>query len=440
MGADITTELKRFPTLDSLLIVPPQFTPLRLEKAIDLLIREPVFFDVDLAVDLGGFKTMMPLVQSSMGSPEIWNRLAPYSAEACAKEGLIYGIGENVANTWGYDRRKDNSQPCFKERIFSYFSHYKGYGGVVIQQNEEDAENELWNKIYSDPDFFPYFKDGLIAFEVKAGQGAKAGMGGEKLIDRKTALKLKDTYYIHPDPLIVEQEAYERHSAPDIFTEEILKNRLIKLKNDYPLAKIWLKTGPYRDLERVLEIAENVEIDCVSIDGKEGGTGMSPSAAMDHLGLPTAICISIARNFKKRKGRVSVIISGRMLTGADLVKVRALGLDGIAMGRPFLISGYSFHFAEYYIGRELYKTKFFSWIASKIRKPSDKSVHFIRRFVESVRIEAQLLVASLGKYEIDKVSEEDIVSVEIDLGNIFGIKTIYSYGRRVEKNSLIKLQ
>ncbi len=426
MGAKITGEFKRFPTMEDILIVPPLFTPQRLEKSIDLLVREPVFFDVELAGKLGGFHVSMPLVQSSMGSPDVWNLLAPYAAKACALEGIIYGIGENVAATWGYETRKVKSQPCLKERILAYFENFHGKGGVVIQQNEEDAQSELWNRLYSDPDLTQFFEDGFIAFEIKGGQGAKAGMGGERYIDRKTALELKDTYYIHPDPEMVEQERYERHSAPDIFTEEILRNRIIKMKNDYPNAKIWLKVGPYRDLARVLEIAGDTGVDCLSIDGKEGGTGMSPSVAMSHVGLPILACIALISEQKKKYPRTDVIISGRMMSGADLVKAMALGMNGIAMGRPFLISGYSFRFAERYLASELYRKKLIAKIAMKIRKPNEQSVQLIRNFVETIRIEAQLLTAGLGKYDLKKLSKEDLATVSEQIATMLDIPSIYS--------------
>jgi len=46
-GASIYSEHKRFHDLDDILLVPPQFTPLRLKKAVELGSREPVFFDVN---------------------------------------------------------------------------------------------------------------------------------------------------------------------------------------------------------------------------------------------------------------------------------------------------------------------------------------------------------------------------------------------------------
>jgi hypothetical protein len=227
-GSSIYSLNKRFHDLDDILLIPPQFTPLRLKKAMDLVFREPVFFDVDLKTNIGGFNVSIPLIQASMGSQDDWNRVAIFSAKACAEYGIICGIGENVSTTWGYDKRKNPKQPSFLERALAYLENLTEEGGLIIQQNEEEAFDELWNKIYSDKRFDEFIQEGKIAFEIKAGQGAKPGLGGEKIVSREEALKLKSKYYIYPDPEKVNAEYYERHSSPDIFTEEILGYRIKK--------------------------------------------------------------------------------------------------------------------------------------------------------------------------------------------------------------------
>ncbi|MDH5644712.1 MAG: glutamate synthase-related protein, partial [Candidatus Heimdallarchaeota archaeon] len=409
--------------MDDIIIAPPQFTPLRLQKSIELIYREPIFTDVNTIIDIGGFKTTLPLVQSSMGSPEDWNKVAIYSAIACANEGLIYGIGENVASTWGYDMRKEKNQPCLLERIHTYLNNrIDGYGGIVIQQNEEDAHDELWNKLYSDPSLNEAIQAGLIAFEIKAGQGAKAGLGGEKIIDAKTAIRMKQNgYTIIPDPELVIQDHYERHSAPDIFTYEILKNRIKKLQNDYPRVKIWLKTGPYRDLLEVIQLASETGIDCISIDSKEGGTGMAPSVALQHIGISMISCLQKIRWARSKGISTSILISGKLTDGSDLVKSMSLGASGIAMGRPFLIAAYSYPLADKFIGNELYRSRIIKKIATFLHPVSQKSVKLIRNFIETVKIETQLIVSSLGKYHIRDVSDEDILASNNELSSILQI-------------------
>ncbi len=426
-GAPLTTTPRRLKTLDDLVLLPPQFTPERLEKAIDLVSREPIYHDVATATTIGGFRARFPLVQSSMGSQDDWNRVAPHVARACANLGIPIGIGENVTRTWGYDRRLRTNQPAFLERVLGYLEHAPpGLGGVVIQQNEEDAQDELWNKIYSDPRLDPYLQEGRIAFEIKGGQGAKAGMGGEKIIDRETAKRLKGTYTIHPDPDEVEAPVYERHSAPDIFTEEILERRIKKLKNDYPRVRVWFKTGPYRDLDRVLQIASAAGADNITVDGKEGGTGMSPTIALMDVGLPTLACLRRLRDAKARGLPTSLVVSGRLHHGGHITKALALGADAVAMGRPFLVAAHAYRFAEHFLERELYTRRWLKAFATRLFAPDERSIGFVQNYVESMRVEVQLLTSALGKYDVHRLGVEDLGALDESVARMLGVPYVYA--------------
>src|SRR3989337_4427992 len=101
--------------------------------------------------------------------------------------------------------------PTFKQRLFASLDHVREpLGGFVIQQSVEDAFDELWHKVYTDPDVEPFFRKGLVAFEVKLGQGAKPGLGGETKVSRDAAPSLKGKYYFPEDPDAVERDLYER--------------------------------------------------------------------------------------------------------------------------------------------------------------------------------------------------------------------------------------
>lgn len=424
-GASLYGETRRFKTIDDVVVSPPQFTPHRLKKAIELISREPIHHDVDTNATIGGFKAKFPLVQSSMGSQDDWNKVAIYSAKACAELGLIYGIGENITATWGYKERNVANQPSFFERAINYLENTKdGIGGLVVQQNEEDAYDELWNKMYSDKRLDEYLQQGLIAFEIKGGQGAKAGMGGEKIVDRATAKRLKQKYTMFPDPDEIEAEYYERHSSPDIFTEEILERRIKKLHNDYPNVKVWFKTGPYRDLGKVIEVASSAGVDNITVDGKEGGTGMSPGVALNDLGMPTLSCLREVKKAKEKGIKTSMIVSGRLYNGAHLVKAMALGANGVAMGRPFLLSTYAYPFADHFVEHELYNNRVMRFISTDIIHPDKRSVDFVKNFVDSIEIETKLLTAAVGKYHTGNLSGEDVEALDPLVAKSLGINSV----------------
>lgn len=381
----------RYPTLDtSIFLVPPGFTPKRMDRLVELG-REPLYFDVDLHTTIGGFRSRMPWMVSAMGSTDVANRHGVEVSNAAAQAGVPMGIGENVVTMRGYAKRR-TKLPCFKERLLGYLEHVENdVGGVIIQQSVEDADAELWNEVYADPEVAPYVKRGLIGFEVKLGQGAKAGMGGEVRIDREKAIELADKFSFEHDPREVVKEKYERHSAPGTFSAEILKSQVRLVRNNYPGVKVWVKTGAYRDVAEQAVVAADAGAAGFVVDGKEGGTGMSPSAALKDLGLPLLGCIARMRRVEDKLGDMSVIYSGGTRGGADVVKVCALGGTAVAMGRPTIVAAQA------------------------------HGVQGVKNLIESIRLETMMLTSAVGKYSAADLAGEDLVANDPDVAKALGI-------------------
>ena len=73
--------------------------------------------------------------------------------------------------------RQGHAERSLLGRITAYAEHaLAGCGGVVVQQSTEDADAEVWNLVYSDPNVQPLLESGRLAFELKVGQGAKPGL------------------------------------------------------------------------------------------------------------------------------------------------------------------------------------------------------------------------------------------------------------------------
>ncbi|WP_229657693.1 glutamate synthase-related protein [Thermocladium modestius] len=396
LGASVSRRsYPRFLSLDDLVLYPPAFTPRRLEKMAELL-REPVFTDVNLETELGGFKSAAPFVVASMGSTDIASRYSIQIAKAAAAEGVPMGIGENVATVRGYGARRSKLHPSFKERVMAYLGNLDGRGGVFIQQNVEDSYDEHWNKVYSDKDLEPFIEEGRVGFEVKVGQGAKPGLGGVIRMRKEDAIKVRDKYHFLEDPLTAKGKYVERYSVPGTFTPDILRGTIRMMRNNYPRAKIWIKTGPYRDVAEIIRIASEEGADAVVIDGKEGGTGMAPSTAMKELGYPTVVGLKKIMDARLGGAGLGLLVAGRLFNGAHVVKSIALGASGIYVGRPLIL-------------------------AAMIR--GEKGV---RNYIEAVKVETQMLVSALGKYDVREVSREDVASLNQDLARMFGIPYVYS--------------
>ncbi|MGC8582253.1 MAG: glutamate synthase-related protein [Thermoproteus sp.] len=382
----------RFKTLDSVVLMPPAFTPKRLEKVAELL-REPSFMDVKTDADLGGFRSSLPVVVGSMGSTHIASKTALEIARAAAKFGVVYGIGENVATVRGYSERLTKGHPSFKERLLAYLTNVDKAGGVIIQQSVEDAYDELWNKVYSDKDVEPYLEEGKIGFEIKIGQGAKPGLGGVIKIPRSQAERLRAKYKF--DEAELRKKYITRYSVPGTFTAEILAGTIRFMKTAYPRAKVWIKLGPFRDALDVIRIAAEEGADAVVIDGKEGGTGMAPTAAMKDLGYPTLVGLKAIKKAREEGHKISLLIAGRLYDGGHVVKSLALGASGVYMARPFLIAALA------------------------------RGEKGVGNYLESLKVEVQMLVSALGKYDVLDVGPEDVAALDKDVAEMLGIPYVY---------------
>jgi glutamate synthase domain-containing protein 2 len=383
----------RLKTLDAVVLVPPAFTPGRLKKAAELL-REPSFMDVKTDVEVGGFPSSLPVVVGSMGSTHIASKTALAVARGAARAGLVYGIGENVSTVRGYSERLTRGHPTFKERLLTYLTNVDKKGGVLIQQSVEDAYDELWNRVYSDRDVEPHLEEGRIGFEIKIGQGAKPGLGGVVKIPKKQVERLRAKYKFDEGEL--GKKYVTRYSVPGTFTAEILRGAIRFMKTAYPRAKIWIKLGPFRDALDVIRIVAEEGADAVVIDGKEGGTGMSPTAAMKDLGYPTLAALKFIRRARAEGYKISLLIGGRLYDGGHVVKSLALGASSTYMARPFLIAALA------------------------------RGEKGVENYIESLKVEIQMLTSALGKYDVGEISSEDVASLDKDVAVMLGILYVYS--------------
>ncbi|MFI6642972.1 glutamate synthase-related protein [Streptomyces sp. NPDC050504] len=369
--------------LDRARIVPPVFMPERLAKLIELG-REPHYADVRLDTELGGLRAPLPLFVSAFGSTEAAGReLGEAVARQAARAGLPLVIGENVVPVNGYRAAAGALSPLLG-RVGAYLEGAGDLagdvggavggdvGGVVVQQSTEDADREVWNLVYSDTATQPLLATGRLAFELKVGQGAKPGLGGMTVLDAHDGLRVAEQYRV--EPLLGERGRVLRSGVPGTFTEEILRQQVRLMRNNFPRARVWVKLHPGRDVARAAAVAWEAGADAVLVDGAEGGTGWAPTAFLGHVGLPLVECL-------RAVGRTPhcLLATGRMWEGARIVKALALGARAAGLGRAALVAA---------------------------DEDRDRG---LLRLVESIALELRLLVSALGKYAVGDLGHEDVL-------------------------------
>lgn len=359
--------------IDRARLVPPVFLPQRLEKLIELG-REPLPSDVDLATVIGGFRASMPVYLSAFGSTRLGSsELGIAASRQAGAAGIPMVIGENVVPVNGYRRADLGEVNTLLARLRAYSDEAAdGTGGVVVQQSTEDADAEVWNLVYSDPAVEPLLASGRLGFELKVGQGAKPGLGGLTVLDRAAAARVGDQYEL-ADIFAEVGPGVLRSGSPGTFTEEILRQQIRLMRNNFPRVQIWVKLYPGRDVAEAAQIAWAAGADAVTVDGAEAGSGWAPKAFLEHVGLPLGECLA-------RIGKPSgcLLASGRMWEGARLVKALAMGATAGGLGRAALVA-------------------------------VDANPHDgLRRLLDCLAFEARQLISALGKYTCAAVSPEDV--------------------------------
>jgi hypothetical protein len=392
-GADRTDPLghRLDDPLDDLRLVPPVFVPGRLDKLLELG-REPSYRDVDLGTDLGGFRSPLPAYVSAFGSTRVaTGDLGRAVSTQAGSVGIPMVIGENVVPVNGYGRAGEDRQRSMLARIGAYADAVPdGLGGVVVQQSTEDADAEVWNLVYSDPVATTLLDTGRLAFELKVGQGAKPGLGGLTVLSAADAATLADRYEMDPvfgaadpdgtvgaaDPdgtVGAADTPRLRASVPGTFTEEILRQQIRQMRNNYPRARVWVKLHPGRDVHTAAAVAWAAGADAVTVDGAEGGSGWAPLTFLDHVGLPLAECL-------RRIGRPAgcLLASGRIWEGARTAKCLALGARGVGLGRAALLA---------------------------VDEDPDQG---LVRLLDCLALELRMLISALGKYQGNALGLEDL--------------------------------
>ncbi|HEU4547320.1 MAG TPA: glutamate synthase-related protein [Microlunatus sp.] len=362
--------------LDELRLVPPVFMPARQDKLIELG-REPSYRDVDLDTTIGGFRSPLPAYISAFGSTQVaGGDLGLAVSRQAGRVGVPMVIGENVVPVSGYGRLDADVQRSMRARISAYADAVPDtLGGVVVQQSTEDADAEVWNLVYSDPVATSLLDTGRLAFELKIGQGAKPGLGGLTVLSASEALRLADRFEI--DPLFGSDAADDsprlRAGVPGTFTEEILRQQIRLMRNNFPRVRVWVKLHPGRDIHRAAAVAWAAGADAVAVDGAEGGSGWAPLAFLDHVGLPLAECL-------RRIGRPAGCLraSGRIADGARAATCLALGARAVGLGRAALLAA-----------------------------DEDPDQGLIR-LIDCLAFELRLLISAVGKYEAGALDTDDL--------------------------------
>jgi glutamate synthase domain-containing protein 2 len=209
-----------------------------------------------------------------------------------------------------------------------------GDGGMT-QEERLSSKTLVYQCLPSRYGFNPDDARRADAIEVVIGQGAKPG-GGGMLLGQKISPRVAGMRTL---PEGIDQRSACRH--PDWTGPDDLAIKIQELRELTEWEKpIYVKIGATRTFHDV-KLAVHSGADVIVVDGMQGGTAATQTVFIEHVGIPTLAALQQAVSALEdlnMKGKVHLIVSGGIRTGADVAKALAMGADAVAIGQGVMFA------------------------------------------------------------------------------------------------------
>jgi glutamate synthase domain-containing protein 2 len=374
---------KKYPSFDDLLVLPSQLSRLSIDTY-----RE----DCKTQTVLGSRFAKNPLVIETpiMISGMSYGALSKEAKTALAKSTQIVGTSINNGEGGLLPEERDNS--------------YK----QVIQITPSRMGFSLKNIEAAD------------ALEIICGIGAKPGLSGHLMGSKIT----KEIAEFRQLPEGIDLHSHPRHG--DIFGADdmVLKIQELRDVTDWKIP-IFVKIAAGRVKEDV-KIAAKTGADGIVVDGSEGGTGAAPVVASAHLGIPTLPALVQAVRALEEMGvkeEISLVVSGGIRDGSDVVKALALGADAVAIGTGAMVAMGCMVCLRCHEGKCAFGI---GTQDPELRKKLDidDAAQKVANYIQGMTYEAVLIAKAAGKTALANMEREDLRSMTLESCAMTGIPLV----------------
>lgn len=181
--------------------------------------------------------------------------------------------------------------------------------------------------------------DQVKMIELKLSQGAKPGHGGV-LPAVKNSEEIARIRHIKPHTMVISPPGHREFSDARGLVQFF--GRLRKLAGGKPVG-FKLCLGRTEEFLEICEAMIEADIypDFITVDGAEGGTGAAPLEFSDSVGIPlepALIFVKRSLDYFDIKKHIKIIASGKILSAASILKMKALGADLCNSARGFMFA------------------------------------------------------------------------------------------------------
>ncbi|MBF0589819.1 MAG: rubredoxin [Magnetococcales bacterium] len=248
------------------------------------------------------------------------------------------------------------------------------------------------------------------AIQIKAGQAAKAGLGGH-LLAAKVTDEIARVRGVESGKDVISPA---RHM--DIQTPQDLKDKVDQLRQMSAGRPVGIKIVASH-IEQDLEVALFAGVDFITIDCRGGATGAAPVHIKDNVCIPAPYALARARKFldaSDPEKSVSLLITGGMRTSADIAKCLAMGADAVGLSTTAMIG----------IGCQQYRVchKGSCPVGIATQDPDlrsrldvEQSAKMLENLFTAYRYEIEEFIRICGKRSVSALSSEDLCSLSRSL-------------------------
>lgn len=175
--------------------------------------------------------------------------------------------------------------------------------------------------------------------EVKLSQGAKPGHGGVLPASKNTP-EIARIRHIEPGQTVLSPPGHSAFSDVEGLLRFI--EQLRELSGGKPVG-FKLCIGKAEEFTEICAKMRTTRMmpDFITVDGAEGGTGAAPLEFADTVGMPIVPALMFVNASLRHYGlkeHIRVIAGGKVISGADILKMRALGADLCNSARGFMFA------------------------------------------------------------------------------------------------------
>lgn len=256
------------------------------------------------------------------------------------------------------------------------------------------------------------------AIEIQLGFGA-LGSAPVTLQSQDISPEFRDYMKLQPD-----QNLQMGARFTDVSDARTLENLVRYLKEVTGGVPVGVKIGATHHLETELEILTAAPLDFLTIDGAEAGINFGPGILEDDVGLPTlpALCRTVQfLQARKLKEKISLLISGGLVTPGQFLKAIALGADAVYIGTVVMI-----------VLAHGQLTKVIPWEPptelvyergqAKNKLAIDEASKHLANFLKSCKEEMILGMRSLGRASLRELSPADLCALAPQMAEITGVE------------------